>query len=670
MANAQGQTITDQTTSSQLTISDVLKVVAWGGLSLGPMIPPLALCGALAGIASAMMPQSKSYSKSKGETSSQTITDGTTVSKSESESIGTTMAQEYINVHLQAIESQLKRHVERIDGRVIWDVGTYLMTEFEEDGADATAQLAALLNGARADGEEPIRFQDLSPFWKEKVHKDLTACRKPRFEVVAGGTGERVTHPLGDAYGGLSTPLNSEELSLLVSFPRREVVGIRARPYAAFALNPTESEGPSFELGEILRSDDPVGVTLKLPMKSLTKNALVTGSTGSGKSVTCRSILKQLLESGTPFLVIEPAKNEYVEWACRINASLPADSPNRIRIFKPGAVPATLGDDHCELRLNPFHVVSQDQVISHIERLKALLTMAFPMQESLPLLLEGLIYSLYARNGWLNDRSKQIAMSPRTPTLANLLVARVEECNPRSPKRLPMSSRKTSPRFLDDFVHSKGYEDRVAKNFIGALRTRFESLRVGWKSKVFDTSVPPRLDELFGKPTVVNLSLIGDEFSRSLAIGLLMSFLHEWRQFQQETGFNDGVDKLRHLMVLEEAHCILEPVRHVSAESMDPKGMVSRMFADLLSEMRAWGQGFMIVDQYPTRLILDAIKNTNLKIIHRLPSRDDQDVVAAAMSLDTSQAKLIPHLVPGQAIAMGDRDDAPFRILINPRESM
>ena len=76
----------------------------------------------------------------------------------------------------------------------------------------------------------------------------------------------------------------------------------------------------------------------------------------------------------------------------------------------------------------------------------------------------------------------------------------------------------------------------------------------------------------------------------------------------------------------------------------------------------------MVVDQYPTRLILDAIKNTNLKIVHRLPSRDDQEVIAAAMSLNPSQARLIPHLVPGQAIALGYQDDAPLRIHVEAKE--
>ena len=73
----------------------------------------------------------------------------------------------------------------------------------------------------------------------------------------------------------------------------------------------------------------------------------------------------------------------------------------------------------------------------------------------------------------------------------------------------------------------------------------------------------------------------------------------------------------------------------------------------------------MIVDQYPTRLIPDAIKNTNYKIIHRLASPDDAQVMASAAALRDEQKALIPALFPGNAIIFGDRDDAAAWIYMN-----
>mgnify|MGYP003317921089 CR=1 FL=1 len=78
-----------------------------------------------------------------------------------------------------------------------------------------------------------------------------------------------------------------------------------------------------------------------------------------------------------------------------------------------------------------------------------------------------------------------------------------------------------------------------------------------------------------------------------------------------------------------------------------------QLFSNMLSEIRAYGQGLVIVDQVPERLIPDAIKNTNLKIIHRLIASDDIDSIASSMGLTNDQRSIIPRLATGQAIVSG-----------------
>ena len=81
------------------------------------------------------------------------------------------------------------------------------------------------------------------------------------------------------------------------------------------------------------------------------------------------------------------------------------------------------------------------------------------------------------------------------------------------------------------------------------------------------------------------------------------------------------------------------------------------MFANILSEIRAYGQGVLVVDQVPAKLIPDAIKNTNLKIVHRLVANDDREAMAGCMTLTPEQTTVINQLRPGQAIVYGDLDD-------------
>jgi hypothetical protein len=638
-----------------------------GGGLLAPLLGPLGLVGGMGTLAWLLMSQSQSQGAMKSSSTAEAVSKTVNRSVSKTNSI----AREYINAHIEAVESQLRHTVQRMEGHRLWLVGAHLLTDYERHGQDATAQLSALLNGSRRHGEEPIRFVDLGAFWKGQAEKDLAQDKRPRFEIVSESTSERLQHPLGKIFEGLSTPLNTDELSLLVSFPRREVPGVLARPFASFALNAPPVEEPSIILGEVLRGDDPTGDVMRVSLNSLCKNALVAGAVGTGKSTTCRRLLVQLKAARKPFLVLEPAKSEYVTWARKLNESLPPDSPDRIKIYMPGVLPGSRGTDHAELRLNPFEVLAPDDIIMHISRLKTLLTSSLPMQEALPMLLEGILYGAYAANGWFTTAPSS-SSPPQVPTISQILnmsSSRLKLAGKAAAEQADWAAAAPAARFLDDFVRRKGYEERVSDNFVAALETRFQFLREGWKAALFDSteSTPPQ--DLYSKCVVVNLSRLSED-DRSLAAGLILSRLHEWRQYQHERQATSGNNNLEHVVVLEEAHCLLEPVRHIAAESMDPKGMVSRMFSELLSEMRAWGQGFIVVDQYPTRLILDAVKNTNLKIIHRLPARDDQDVVSAAMSLDPTQARLIAHLLPGQAIAMGDLGDAPLRIRIHPCEAL
>ena len=105
---------------------------------------------------------------------------------------------------------------------------------------------------------------------------------------------------------------------------------------------------------------------------------------------------------------------------------------------------------------------------------------------------------------------------------------------------------------------------------------------------------------------------------------------------------------------------------HYVADSANPQVKMGEMFADILAEMRAYGQGLAIIDQVPSKLVPDALKNTNLKIIHRLVSADDCQAMAGAMALSEDQAKVIARLKVGQAIVSGIQDDMASWVKVLP----
>src|ERR1017187_10437289 len=115
-------------------------------------------------------------------------------------------------------------------------------------------------------------------------------------------------------------------------------------------------------------------------------------------------------------------------------------------------------------------------------------------------------------------------------------------------------------------------------------------------------------------------------------------------------GHGPAAPGLRHLTVVEEAHRLL---RNSQPGQRGAAAHAVEMFAALLAEIRAYGAGLIIAEQIPAKLIPDGIKNTAVKIVHRLPAADDREAVGATMNLTDDQSQYLVTLAPGEAA--GDR---------------
>ena len=579
----------------------------------------------------------------KGDMDLRTHSNLWSIALGSSESLG----QEYINAHAQAVEIQLHQYLERFEqSRALgcWNVGAYLFAEKEDLVQQGAMQIKALLTGEKSI-YEPVRTHELYSVWVEEVKSPLGSFQQPtlglvsplRERVTKPTHADRVEHLLGPHFSGLTTPLNTEELALLTNLPQREIAGIPVADTASFSLNVSSPQPNDVILGNLLDGGKETSVPYPIPLQTLVKHTLVTGITGSGKSNTCLRLLGELQRQDVPFLVIEPAKDEYVEWAMRINASLPPEK--RIRIYMPG-VAAWQGQPLTyQLRLNPLDVVWLSEqhtppVLSHVDRLKSILNASFPMQEVLPILLEDVLFAAYSKPfNWLEDVLPPFD-TPR-PTLRQMF------------------------DIVRDVIRQKGYEEQITSNLTAALMTRIQSLRRGWKGQLFDQPRSTAWKDIFDRPVVINLSQLGDDADRAFAMAVLLQFLYEYRQaqFDTDTSRHDGTRHLQHLTVVEEAHRVLQNATPGMPAQANPQGKVAEMFSNVLSEIRAYGEGLLIVDQVPARLVPDAIKNTNLKIVHRLVANDDREAMSGCMTLVSEQTALINRLRVGQAIIYGDQDN-------------
>lgn len=602
---------------------------------------------------------SANSSSTNGSSRSITTTDSTSeaVTAGVVTGVGSSRSHEFVDLKAQAVETQLLRYVDRMTqarSSGCWEVGAYFISSDAGVASRAALQLRALLAGDLS-FHESFRIHDLTGALSDDLLSSLRRFEIPEFSLIRGvgldshespTLADRRQHLLGSSFSGLSTPVNTEELSLLVNLPQREVPGIPCVATAAFRVTaPAVAADGSIDLGCLIDTGRRTAARYRIPMQGLAKHTLVTGINGSGKSTTIRRVLRELRSAPDPipFLVIEPAKEEYVAWATEHNGGLDPDDPGRISIFCPGAHAQHSSTEFHRLVLNPLEVVwlsdkERPNVLGHIDLLRSILVSAFPSEDGdvLPVVLEELLYYVYESAGtnWLGDEMPDPgAAFPNLSTMAD-----------------------NAAKVID-----RSYEMRIQKNIFGAITTRLKNLRQGWKRELFGSQGEPSTPwaMLFDRPAVINLSNLEDDSDKCLAMSLILMFLYEYRRNVRRAQPNGlAPSRLRHVTVVEEAHRVMlkgEPgVRRSGRQSR-----VAEMFSNVLSEIRAYGEGFVIADQVPSRLIPDAIKNTNLKIVHRLVANDDREAMAGSMTMDRDQMGMINRLRPGQAIVFGDMDDAP-----------
>ncbi|HNX03357.1 MAG TPA: hypothetical protein PLE33_09010 [Candidatus Cloacimonas sp.] len=207
---------------------------------------------------------------------------------------------------------------------------------------------------------------------------------------------------------------------------------------------------------------------------------------------------------------------------------------------------------------------------------------------------------------------------------------------------------------IDNIVSIQGYSKDLQNDLTAALKVRVGSLKCGAKGTMLNTKSGTSIEKLLNWPTVVELERIGDAQEKVFIMGLLLVSIYEYYIAKSNESIakdNKAKVHLSHLLVIEEAHRLLENVQQVNNnEIADMKGKAIETFNNILSEIRAYGQGIVVADQIPTKISPDVIKNTNLKIIHRLFSFDDRNAVGDAIGLDQRQKKGLIHLNTGEAI--------------------
>lgn len=568
-----------------------------------------------------------SYSESTGTTSgtsystaqSKTTTDTHTTSTNDTRSLNKTTGTNR-QVTLEITDKQIEQMLKKIDQQLervnearrygAWQTAAYFVGDSIASSQSLASIFLGLMRGAESNSENfALTTWDSEEQKSKNILQWLGNLSHPRLKADA-------YKQLDVSYLTPAILVSGKEMAMQLALPRRStstVTVVEAVPFGRRIQSTNlfnSSPNRTIELGQIhhLWTDLPQKVTLDVD--KLSGHLFITGATGSGKSNTVYHLLNELNKQEIKFLIIEPAKGEYKHvFGNRSDVKVFGTNPNMSDLLKinPFKFPST---GH-----NPIHV------LEHIDRLIEIFSMCWSMYDAMPAMLKQALLKAYELSGWDLDSSVNYYDNALFPSFVDLL-----QC-------------------LESEIEKSNYSAEVKSNYKGALITRVASLTTGLNKQLFSAD---EIDDniLFDENVIVDLSRVGSQETKSLIMGILVLRLNEYRMVnavQMNT-------PLKHITVLEEAHNLLKNHTTHSEHGSNIASKSVELLSNAIAEMRTFGEGFIIADQSPNAVDISAIRNTNTKIIMRLPDETDGRLIGKASGLTDEQLPEIAKLPQGVAV--------------------
>lgn len=507
-----------------------------------------------------------------------------------------------LNSIVNRLEKQLKR-IEECESFGMWSFAAYFVGESAAETESAANVYQSVVSGTESGIEcsaintwhDEAELKQLEPYIKHFLH--------PNFSYQ-GFDYEQERHVAVTPAVLVST----SELAIHMGLPYRSVKGLPVINHASFAQEVLckENSESNIHLGQIYHMGNMTNTHVALNLDSLASHTFVTGSTGSGKSNTVYQMLSEIRKNHATFLVIEPAKGEYHQMFPDVKCF--GTNP------KLGAI----------VRLNPFAFPPSIHVLEHIERLVEIFNVCWPMYAAMPAILKDSVERAYERSGWDLEQSENRYDPNLFPTFLDVMEQ------------------------VTEVLEESAYSADNKNDYVGSLVTRLHSLTNGINGLIFSSDSLGDT-ELFDQNAIIDLSRVGSSETKSLLMGLLVLKLQEHRMDQRSNGTMAN-SSLKHVTVLEEAHNLLKRTStEQTSEGANLLGKSVEMIANSIAEMRTYGEGFIIADQSPGLLDMAVIRNTNTKLILRLPDFSDRELVGKAAGLTDSQILELTKLEKGVA---------------------
>ena len=371
------------------------------------------------------------------------------------------------------------------------------------------------------------------------------------------------------------------------------------------------------------------GVPRGVPVGGLAKHAFIGGVPGVGKTTSGVNLAAQANERGIPCLILEAVKTEYRQLKPLKNRG---DSPlhrlaSELRVYTPG------NEAVSPFRFNPMWIRTGIGRDEHIDNRLQCFNAAMPMSGPLPALLREAYERVYDE---YPDRGDP-------PVIGELFTA------------------------TERVLASKGYSPETNSDIRAALEVRLGMLTHGSIGRMFQCPENmPDIDDLLASPTVIEL----DNLAREQACLTTLFILTAIREWAKTTPSDQAV---RLVVFIEEAHLLVGRSTDASPSEVyaDPKAHAAESIVRMLAEFRAMGVAIVILDQLPSAVAPEVIKNTSLKLAYRQVAREDREELGATMLFSPLETEEIARLQPGEAYFYREGYHGPRRIrTVNPFEGV
>ena len=417
-----------------------------------------------------------------------------------------------------------------------------------------------------------------------------------------------------NAFYGMPYVITSEEASEFFRLP----IGSDT-VYAGLSVNESGKASRTYADNVVGGGDISVGVlkssshgdTIGISLKDLTKHMLVVGTPGSGKTTFSVSLLDRLWKDhGIPFLVIEPAKNEY--------RALVESIPD-LQVFTPGK------NFISPFVYNPFVPPKNVKLETYKSTLKTAFAAAVSMSTPLDKIFEEAVNNCYSDFRWLDTYTSD--NKGRIFNISDFI------------------------KCFDETFEAIGYTGD-AKNIGRAGLVRLQSL-----VNLFDNYYSIPIEDLLSKPTVIELAAIENSDQKALIISLLLLSI---LAYVNSNYLGDG--KLRNVILLEEAHVLLDADTNAGEGEANPSAIAQGLVKRMLAEIRSYGVGIIIADQSPRKVTTDVVALTDIKMAFRLVEATDKQILADSSNMSEIQEQRLAKLKPGEAFLFFGKLDEPEEI--------